>query len=77
MELRPEAIAILHAFKDKNCKAGDVIQFWDLGNVWLFDAPEDKADGIRLGFQQLLAEGHIVEHNAGLGITASGLKALS
>ena len=77
MELRPEAIAILQTFKDKNSKAGDVIQFWDLGNVWLFDAPKDKVDGIRLGFEQLLAEGHIIEHNAGLAITASGLNALS
>jgi hypothetical protein len=76
MELLPEAIAILQTFKNKNCKAGDVIQFWDLGNAWLFDAPEDKVDGIRLGFQQLLAEGHIVEHNAGLEITASGLNVL-
>lgn len=77
MELRQEAIAILQAFKDKNCKAGDVIQFWDIGDAWLFGAPEDKVDGIRLGFQQLLAEGHIEEHNAGLGITASGLNVLS
>jgi hypothetical protein len=30
MELRAEGIAILQAFKDKNCKAGDVIQFSDL-----------------------------------------------
>ena len=77
MELRPEAIAILQVFKDKGCKEDDFIHYSEFGEVMVFGAPPDKVEEIRLGLQELIEGKYVTEHKAGLGITASGLNALS
>jgi hypothetical protein len=77
MKLRPEAIAILQVFKDKSCKEDDFIPFNEFGEVMVFGAPEDKVEGIRLGLQELIEGEYVNEYKAGLGITATGLNALS
>ena len=75
MDLRPEAIAILQVFKNKNCKADDFIPFGEFGDVMVFEAPEDKVEGIRLGLEELIEGKYVIEYKAGLGITAGGLNA--
>ena len=77
MELRPEAIAILQVFKDKGCKEDDFVHYTDFGDSIIWDAGFIKLEETRSGLQELIEGQCVIEHNAGLGITASGLNALS
>ena len=77
MELRPEAIAILKVFKDKDCKEDDFIHYSEFGEVMVFGAPADKVEEIRLGLQELIEGKYVTEHKAGLSINATGLSALN
>ncbi len=77
MKLRPEALAILQVFKNKNCNADDFIHYSEFGDVLMPRVAEDKADGIDIGLQELIEGQFVIEQAAGLSITASGLNALS
>jgi hypothetical protein len=74
MTLRPEAIAILQVFIDKGCKRDDIIHFTEFGKAIVWEAGSIKEEGTRNGFQELVEGKYVVEYNAGLGITAKGLK---
>jgi len=77
MELRPEAIAILQVFKKNGCKPDDFIQYTAFGDAIVWEAGFIKSEETRCGLQELIDGQYVVEYNAGLGITASGLNALS
>ena len=77
MELRPEAIAILQVFKDKGCKEDDFVHYTDFGDAIIWDAGFIKLEETRSGLQELIEGQYVIEHSAGLGITASGLNVLS
>ena len=74
MKLRPEAIAILQVFVDKGSKEEDIIHFTDFGDAIVWEAGFIKEEGTRSGFQELVEGQYVIEYNAGLGITAKGLK---
>ena len=74
MKLRPEAIAILQVFIDKGCKEEDIIHFTDFGDAIVWEGGSIKEEGTRKGLQELVEGQYVVEYNAGLGITAKGLK---
>ena len=77
MELRPEAIAILQVFNDKGCKEDDFVHYTDFGDAIIWDAGFIKLEETRSGLQELIEGQYVIEHSAGLGITASGLNVLS
>ena len=74
MKLRPEAIAILQVFIDKGCERDDIIHFTEFGEAIVWEAGFIKEEGTRNGLQELVEGDYVVEYNAGLGITAKGLK---
>jgi hypothetical protein len=74
MKLRPEAIAILQVFIDKGCKRDDIIHFTEFGKAIVWEAGFIKEEGTRYGLQELVEGNYVIEYNAGLGITAKGLK---
>ena len=73
MKLRPEAIAILQVFIDKECKRDDIIHFTEFGEAIVWEAGFIKDEGTRNGLQELVEGQYVVEYSAGLGITAKGL----
>ena len=77
MKLRPEAIAILQVFMERGCKIGDIIQFTDFSNAIVSESGAIKSEDTRLGFQELVDGQYVIEYNAGLGITAKGLEAVT
>ena len=74
MRLRPEAIAILQVFIDKGSNEEDIIHFTDFGDAIVREGESTKEEGTRNGLQELVEGQYVVEYNAGLGITAKGLK---
>jgi len=74
MKIRPEAIAILQVFIDKGCERDDIIHFTEFGEAIVWEAGFIKEEGTRNGLQELVEGKYVVEYNAGLGITAKGLK---
>jgi hypothetical protein len=77
MELRPEALAILQVFKDKGCKEDDFVHYTDFGDAIIWEAGFIKLEETRCGLRELIDGQYVIEHSAGLAITASGLNALS
>jgi len=73
VRLRPEAIAILQVFIDRGFKEEDIIHFTDFGDAIVWEGGSIK-EGTRNGLQQLVEGQYVIEYNAGLGITAKGLK---
>ena len=74
MKLRPEATAILRKFADTGSKVGDVIHFTDFGEAIIWDKGGIRDERIRSGLQELISGRYVIEYEAGLGITAKGLK---
>lgn len=77
MELQPGALAILQVFKDRGCKEDDFVHYTDFGDAIIWDAGYIKLEETRSGLQELIEGQYVIEYNAGLGITASGLNALN
>lgn len=74
MELRREAVAILQVFVDRGCERDDVVYFGEFGEAIVWEAGFIKDEGTREALQELLEGKYVVEYNAGLSITAKGLK---